>query len=397
MSSSNLPSQRVRANTDPEPSLPSLDVHVPKRRKTITLLDSSDYEKNTADAYHVKVELAEAPVVPPPMITDHTHITSNFVEHAISYAKSRLPRDITPRIATLLRDYLDLAEKVKARHDLIDKVCLYQCHKTLHSEAFLSRKPSEEELEQKAALRELSTLRYYLQYGDYVADHCHDFRYKASRLQGKDLRFFEDRIPWTDVQALIDEEKRAVSEWHANSQKGPVPPKPTQDAIYRACEKSDLDYHQVLYSIEWYAQRNWRAHNGVGRMISDCRFEELGNRIYWDIQDIPTIFGEEDQAKMKAVLEGVANRYFFEVKMEGSILNDHAIGLASARQKAELTKAQKARGGDQSISGPLTVGQQRRVTQHEQRQSVQDERSANSHSTEWLDGANEDIGIGDLE
>lgn len=46
MSSPNLPAQRFRVKTDPEPSLPSLDLHVPKRRKTITAMDSSD-EYNT--------------------------------------------------------------------------------------------------------------------------------------------------------------------------------------------------------------------------------------------------------------------------------------------------------------------------------------------------------------
>ena len=46
-----------------------------------------------------------------------------------------------------------------------DQICLRQCHKTLHSEAFLLREPSKEEIEQREALRELSILRYYLQYG----------------------------------------------------------------------------------------------------------------------------------------------------------------------------------------------------------------------------------------
>ncbi|MDI1493491.1 MAG: hypothetical protein OHK93_005281 [Ramalina farinacea] len=374
MTSSNQPAQRARAKTDPELSLPSLDLRMPKRRKTITAMDSFDREKSTTDQYHVKVELAEAPVVPPPMITDHTHITSGFVEHAISYAKSRLQRDITPRIATLLRDYLDLAEKVKARHDSTDKVCLYQCHKTLHSEAFLTRKPSEEELEQRAALRELSILRYYLQYGNYVAEECNYFRHKVAALSDKNLQFL--KLPWTDVQAMIEKEKKLLSEWRSNGRKDPVPKSPTQDALYNACEKSGCDYDQVIYSIWWYSQRCSLAHNGVNQMIKECRFEELGQRLFWDLQDIPSLFGADDQARIRTVLETISERYFFTITAGEAVKNEHAIQLTSAKDRAILARAEKAKA--RGVTGPLTIGRQRRAEQDEQRESVHESRETST-------------------
>lgn len=54
-------------------------------------------------------------------------------------------------------------------------------------------------------------------------------------------------------------------------------------------------------------------------MIRDCSFEELGNRFYWDLQDIPSILGTNGQAQMKAVLEGFATCYFSELKNDGCI------------------------------------------------------------------------------
>lgn len=368
MSFSNLPAQRVRAKSEPEPSLPPSELHVSKRRKTITMPDSSDHEKNATDQYHVNVELADAPVThmsePPPLISDHTQVTPKFVDHAIAYAKFRLPRDVTPRTATLLKALLELAEKVKARHDLVDKICLYQCTRTLHSESFLSRRPTKEELEQREAFRELSILRYYLQYGDYVGDECNEFRHQAAKVAGKSEYFFSDKKPWTEMQELIDNENTARSQWHAGDQKGPIPPQPTQDAIYKACVAGNLDYYLVLYSIRWYAQRCSRAHNGVGHMIKECQWEELGARLHWDLRCIPLLFGAEEQDMMTKVLENLARRYFFELRMEGSILNKYAIRLATQRQQDRLEQASKARDKKgKGITGPITIDQQRLAEQ----------------------------------
>ena len=49
---------------------------------------------------------------------------------------------------------------IKVRPDFGDKLYLFQCHKTLHSEAFLLREPSKEETQQGKVLRELSISRY---------------------------------------------------------------------------------------------------------------------------------------------------------------------------------------------------------------------------------------------
>ena len=59
-------------------------------------------------------------------------------------------------------------------------------------------------------LRELSILGYHLQYEDQVADHCKEFRDKAAILQGKHPHFFLKKLPWTEVQALIEEKKELL-------------------------------------------------------------------------------------------------------------------------------------------------------------------------------------------
>lgn len=96
-----------------------------KRRKTITTLDNSDYKKNITDQYYMNIELIKEPVIPPVLISDYTYIILSFINYAILYTKFRPPRNITLRIVTLLKDYLELAEKVKTTYNLIDKICLY--------------------------------------------------------------------------------------------------------------------------------------------------------------------------------------------------------------------------------------------------------------------------------
>ena len=245
--------------------------------------------------------------------------------------------------------------------------------------------------EQREALRELSILRYYLQYGKYVAEECNYFRHKVAALSDKNLRFL--KLPWTDVQAMIEMEKALLSEWRSNGKKDPVPKSPTQDAIYEACGKGNLDYYQVIYSIWWHAQRCAGAHNGVNQMIKDCRFEELGQRLYWDLQDIPSLFGADDQARIRTVLETISERYFFTITAAEPVINAYAIDLTYAKNMAILARAKKAKA--KGITGPLTIGQQRRAEQDEQRESVHQSRETST--TEWLDGANDDIGMGALE
>lgn len=61
-------------------------------------------------------------------------------------------------------------------------------------------------------LRELSILRYHLQYGDYITDQHEDFRDKAATLQSQHQRFFSKKLPETEVQALIEKEKKELLE-----------------------------------------------------------------------------------------------------------------------------------------------------------------------------------------
>lgn len=73
--------------------------------KKFLLAEHAQYHnKEATDQDHVNVELAEVPTTnmfePPPLTADHTHISSNFVDHAISYASFRPPRNLNPRIAT---------------------------------------------------------------------------------------------------------------------------------------------------------------------------------------------------------------------------------------------------------------------------------------------------------
>lgn len=95
---------------------------------------------------------------------------------------------------------------------------------------------------------------------------------------------------------------------------------PTTDAIGVACADGDFDVTQVRYSIKWYLECNQQVHNGVSQMIQRCDFERLGNPLYSDLRNIPTVLGLQDQSMMKKVLEAICDRFFCEVKQEDSAL-----------------------------------------------------------------------------
>ena len=310
--------RRVRSKSDLEPVSPPVDLHIAKRRKTITNFDDSNHEKPVEDRYSTYVESAKVPITKvlkaPPPIDTHTAITDEFLEHAINYDSDRLKfQRVTPRTAAILRRYLELAEIVKATQGLLDKVRLQECHQILLSKAFLLQEASNEDLERDQALRSLSTLRYYLEYGDYVGEYCKEFREKAVAAMSEGHQCFTGKT-WSEVESELQEEAASLQKWHRAERRGLMPDTPMTDAINTACANGNYDITQIRYSIRWYAKRNEHAHNGVAQMIQRCDFEKLGNRLISDLKSIPTVLGVPDQAMMEKVLERIRDPFFVEVR-----------------------------------------------------------------------------------
>ena len=109
--------RRVRSKSELEPVSAPIDLHITKCHRTFTNFDSSDHNKTVEDKYGTYVESAKIPITTilkaPPPISTHSEITDGFVEQAINYASDRLKfRRVTPRTATVLPRYLELAKTV---------------------------------------------------------------------------------------------------------------------------------------------------------------------------------------------------------------------------------------------------------------------------------------------
>lgn len=392
--------RRVRSKSDLEPELPPVDLHIAKRRKTITGFDDSNHEKTVEDRYNTYVESAKVPITtvlkPPPPIDTPSEITDEFLKLAINYASDRLNfRRVTPRTATILRRYLELAETVKATQIISDKVRLEECHRMLHSKAFLLHEPSKDEMERDEALRSLLILRYYLEYGDYVAEYCREFRDKAIAVESEGQDCFTQGKNWVEVQKELEKEAESCEQWHRQNKREPVPETPMTDAINRACANGNYDITHVTYSIKWYSDRNEQAHNGVSQMIQRCEFHKLGNRLFSDLKSIPRVLGVPDQAMMEKVVESIRDRFFVQVRQEDSVLNQHALKMFARREEGKASKianAQAAKDQKQKADAKTAAKIRRRARQSK-------ESSESVYESVYQDRATQTqgMGTGDVE
>ncbi|KAL8779989.1 MAG: hypothetical protein Q9213_006678 [Squamulea squamosa] len=281
-------------------STPRLRPSIPRERYSLSSLYDDDFK-----AYVHECSQPGQPIKEPWLIDPPQQINSKAkAAEAYWYARYRLKlRYVTPRTKSFLEKYQHKLRDYLNKPDNKKSTIVTTMTEILHSEAFLHMNPRPQDQQATQAIEELAKLRYYADYGDYVAHACTSFRKQA---QEKKVAQFEVMIgkSWGQVRDILRVEEASESDWYASIRTLPEPATPMKRTIIWACHILDgVDYYNMRYCIDWYADRNEKSHSGVPFYIKNCDWESLGKQLWQDLQDVPSVFGTDDKEKMTQTLD----------------------------------------------------------------------------------------------
>ena len=301
-----------------------------------------------------KKEPWEIPV--PENVTSPDAMTDTMIRQAFFYAQYRVRyRKVTPRTIVFLEKYRDAAAAAMEAPSRDKKIELATLNTILHSKVILYKQPSKEELEGQAAVKKLIQLRYYADYGDYMAEYCKSFRDGAVEQKIEGLQYFAGSGEnWTVVQKRIEKEERMYKEWSDQGKPGGVvgfPDRPTIHAIDKACTELRLDHENTFFAIRWYSHRNEEMHCKVNIHIQQCDWNALAIQLWKDIRELPNVFGDEEYRHMQKALGVIKDRYFEKLDPVSPVMSGKAIKLTVGKmQKARNKLARERKAGQVSTS-----------------------------------------------
>ena len=342
--------------SDPKPPAPPSKTRTRAQTLENALYDDT-YKQGIREAFATdgpKKEPWEIPV--PDNVTSPDAMTDTMIRHAFFYAQYRVRyRKVTPRTTAFLEKYRDTAAAAMKAPSRDKKIELATLNTILHSKAFLYKQPSKEELEGQAAIKELVQLRYYADYGDYVAENCKRFRDKATEQKIEGLQYFTGSGQnWTVIQERIHEEEKMYKEWCDQGRPGGAvasPDLPTINAIAKVCTELRLDHENTRFAIRWYSQRNEEMHCKVNVYIQQCDWNALAPQLWKDIRELPNVFGDEEYRHMQKALDMIKDRYFDELDPVSPVPSEKADELSLAKwQKARNRLGQKGKARQVSTS-----------------------------------------------
>ena len=370
---------RGRSMSDPKPpTSPS------KTRTRAQALEESLYDDTYKQGIHEnfatdgpKKDPWEIPV--PDNVTTPDAMTDTMIRHAFSYANYRVKyRKATPRTLEFLEKYRDTAAAAMKAPSRDKKIELATLNTILHSKVILYRQPSKEELEGQAAIKKLIQLRYYADYGDYVAENCKRFRDGAreQKIEGSQ-NFTGSGENWTVIQRRMEEEDRKYKEWidrewfDRGRPGGAVAPpgRPTIHAIDKACTELKLDLENTLFTIRWYSQRNEEMHCKVNIHIQQCDWNALATQLWKDIRELPNVFGDEEYRHMQKVLDVIKDRYFEKLDPTSPVISEKAIELYLAKVQKARNRLARERKAHQVSTSKRTPASATDIPEEQERKS----------------------------
>jgi len=198
------------------------------------------------------------------------------------------------------------------------------------------------ELDQQlaAALLEAAKLKFYGNYGDYLAILNHELK-SDKFLEG--LQFRKDTIVSTqDLVKKIDEEAKDKENDKAAST-------PITDSLYQAHKfvKDQFDSAEdIIAVLRGYAERNARFHNNTKEWADNGSMHLLWQQIVKDRKEVELLnISEELRNLGKLTLEAVANKFFCELDWkgpaDGGVYILSPLGVERAKKRIEANKKDK--------------------------------------------------------
>ncbi|KAI4137241.1 MAG: hypothetical protein LQ341_005223 [Variospora aurantia] len=320
---------RPRAESDPSEQKGRVPIPriVPSRLSFTSLLYDAKYLQFHNQNFAAGKTVANSWDLEPP----EEIRTTEQARQAFYYTHYRLKqRDITPRAATFLADFNRTLEEFLAQPSDIKKTTEIQTmNRVFHSKVFYYREMPAGFQNWVKAVHELAKLRYYANYGAYVA-FCKCISAKA---QNVDILIGKS---WAQVNDAIKKEKKIEEE--VKWQYGPcgeIPHQPMTGTIAIACEFLGLEYENMKYCIDYYAERNKHFHSSAGIHIKNCDWDSLGRQLWRDMQEVPNVFGAADQVKMKQAVEQIRDRFFLRLTATSRIPSEEAMALMKEKRAQE--------------------------------------------------------------
>ncbi|KAL8767633.1 MAG: hypothetical protein Q9209_005892 [Squamulea sp. 1 TL-2023] len=325
-----IPRRQPRGGSDPsssnqqqQTSIPRLRPSIPRQRRSLSSLYDDDFKAYVHECSQPCQPIKEPWLIDPPKQID----SKAEAAEAYYYARYRLKlRYVTPRTKCFLEEY---------EHKLRD----YLDHPGDEEKAVTTQTPKP----RRKRLKSLRDYGDYGDYGDYVASPCTNFRKKATagKVAHADILIGKS---WGQVRKILEEEDEKIKKWRSNWSMGKRPETPMATTISWTCGRLGIDSDNVRYSIDWYSRRNENAHSGVGFYIKNCDWTKLGRQLWQDMQQIPCIFGkEEDQDKMTQTLQRLKDEYFDKLTASRQLPSRAADGLRSRKEKSEADKRENQR------------------------------------------------------
>ena len=288
------------------------------------------------------------PPPPPPHLSTPEDLHDGALYAALFFCKfNRRHRSCTPRSRAFYQQLEDASKACLSDPNCRDhRVVFVALNKTLHSAAFLAKDSSTEERlagalnttrqELIEALRKLREGKYLADYGDYVGSLCTLFRHDCGKHKLPDQDQFTRGRNWEMVDQTLEREDSLQKAWNQNNRDGLEPDRPTTLAIFNACTNLGADYDEMRFAIHWYATRNTAPHSNVSWYIKEAMWPQLGDRLLRDLADVPSIFGDEDQAMMTKILMTLRDRYFTYLGYDNKIESDYAEGITKEKKRKFL-------------------------------------------------------------
>ena len=194
----------------------------------------------------------------------------------------------------------------------------------------------------------MSRMRYLNQYGDYLAVSLERFR--TASFKG----WLWSDSDWIRVAEALDIEDTLLAEARERRRRGggwEMLPRPFHKQLEEAAKRLGSTEDHLAYEIRTYALRNRLAHNGIRKLIDECRWQELAERTMDDLQFLHLAFGEAsgvDHIKMRKTIKDLQAVYLetIYVEQDGRVLytpTDLALKKTHARRERLISRDQGER------------------------------------------------------
>lgn len=158
------------------------------------------------------------------------------------------------------------------------------------------------------SISKIQEVRFYLQYGDYLAD---------SLVKLKDECFAgyywkQQNLNWVEVSEVLKKEEKLMEVWRNKGRYEKLPETPLMDDIHQAAAISKMTPKQLMWEIHTYARRNFMAQSNMKYLINHCDWRSLAERICNDLATLHRIYPGRgyDQIEMRRAIKKFEGQYF---------------------------------------------------------------------------------------